>query len=200
VIGAIVFAISIYMPVYLQGVLGDSATESGLTLIGFTGAWVVLATITGNLITRTGRYRIFPIIGSILVTIGMGLTMQAYIVGTQNAVSPAQIGTATAALNFFRAIGGSLAVAGLGALLANRVADELGRRLGDQAHLVNIDRVLQGGDIPARLSGATQSALASALHSVWVVTAILAVFGIVLALAQEERRLRTDAPASAPAD
>jgi EmrB/QacA subfamily drug resistance transporter len=226
VIGAIVFAISIYMPVYLQGVLGDSATASGVTLIGFSGAWVVTATITGNLITRTGRYRIFPIIGAILVTtglvlatqlgtesshatiallmilpgIGMGLTMQAYIVGTQNAVPPAQIGTATAALNFFRAIGGSLAVAGLGALLANRVADELGHRLGDQAHLVNIDRVLQGGDIPARLSGATQSALASALHSVWVVTAILAVFGIVLALAQEERRLRTDAPASAPAD
>jgi hypothetical protein len=187
----------------------------------------VTATVTGNLITRTGRYRIFPIIGATLVTIGlviatqfgtdtshgaiaalmiipgvgMGLSMQAYIVGTQNAVSPAQIGTATAALNFFRAIGGSLAVAGLGALLANRVADELGDRLGAQAHRVNIDRLLQGGDVPVRLSGATEAALSSALHSVWVVTAILAVAGIVLAVAQEERRLRTDAPeAAAPAD
>jgi len=123
--------------------------------------------------------------------------MQAYIVGTQNAVRPAQIGVATAALNFFRAIGGSLAVAGLGALLANRVASELGDRLGGQAHLVNIDRVLQGGDVPARLTSATQSALASALHSVFLVAAIVAVAGIVLAVAQEERRLRTDAPASA---
>jgi len=225
VIGAVVFALSIYMPVYLQGVLGDTATESGVTLIGFTGAWVVMATVTGNLITRTGRYRVFPIIGSIFVAvglviatqfatdtshvaiallmilpgIGMGLTMQAYVVGTQNAVPPAQIGTATAALNFFRSIGGSLAVAGLGALLANRVADELGDRLGAQARLVNIDRLLQGGDVPLRLSGATESALASALHSVWVVTAIIAVVGIALALAQEERRLRTDAPTTAAA-
>ena len=113
VIGALVFAISIYMPIYLQGVLGDSATVSGLTLIGFTGAWVVTATITGNLISRTGRYRIFPIIGATLVAIGlaittqfgtgtshgviavlmivpgigMGLSLQAYVVGTQNAVS-----------------------------------------------------------------------------------------------------------------
>ncbi len=223
VVGALVFAISIYMPIYLQGVLGDSATVSGLTLIGFTGAWVVTATVTGNLISRTGRYRIFPIIGSILVTIGlviatqfgtetshgvvaalmiipgigMGLSLQAYVVGTQNAVAPAQIGTATAALNFFRAIGGSLAVAGLGTLLANRVAGELGDRLGAQAHLVNIDKLLQGGDVPARLTGATQSALASALHSVWLVTAVVAAIGIVLAVAQEERRLRTDAPASA---
>src|SRR4051812_17066768 len=114
VVGALVFAISIYMPIYLQGVLGDSATVSGLTLIGFSGAWVVTATVTGNLISRTGRYRIFPIIGSILVTIGlvvatqfgtdtthgvvavlmiipgigMGLSLQAYVVGTQNAVAP----------------------------------------------------------------------------------------------------------------
>jgi hypothetical protein len=64
---------------------------------------------------------------------------------------------------------------------------------------VNIDRVLQGGDVPARLSGATEDALASALHSVWLVTAVIAVAGIVLAVAQEERRLRTDAPASAEA-
>jgi EmrB/QacA subfamily drug resistance transporter len=224
VVGALVFAISIYMPIYLQGVLGDSATVSGLTLIGFTGAWVVTATVTGNAISRTGRYRIFPIVGSILVTIGlviatqfgtdtshlviavlmilpgigMGLSLQAYVVGTQNAVQPSQIGTATAALNFFRAIGGSLAVAGLGTLLANRVADELGDRLGARADLVNIDKVLQGGDVPVRLQGATASALSSALHSVWLVTAIIAIAGIVLALALEERRLRTDAPASAP--
>ncbi len=114
VIGALVFAISIYMPIYLQGVLGDSATMSGLTLIGFTGAWVITATITGNLISRTGHYRVFPIIGATLVTvgvviatqfgtgtshaviatlmilpgIGMGLSMQAYVVATQNAVRP----------------------------------------------------------------------------------------------------------------
>src|SRR5690606_5209652 len=73
VFGAVLFAVSIYVPVYLQGVRGDSATVSGLVLIGFSGGWVAAATRTGHAITRTGRYRIFPIAGAVCVLVGVSL-------------------------------------------------------------------------------------------------------------------------------
>ncbi len=226
IIGAIVIAVSIYMPVYLQGVHGDSATESGLVLIGFSAGWVVTATITGRLITRTGRYRIYPIVGAcaacagvlllallgtetpqLLVAamlvvggVGMGLSVQSYVVATQNAVATEQLGTATAALQLFRSMGSSLAVAGLGALLANRVAGELHERLGGASARVDIDQLLQGGGVAPELSARTQDALATALHSVFLVTAVLAALGILIALAQEERPLRRQRQTASAAD
>jgi hypothetical protein len=126
--------------------------------------------------------------------------VQAYIVGTQNAVPMAQLGTATAALQLFRSIGSALAVAGLGTLLANRVGSELHDRLGGAAPRVDVDRLLQGGDVAADLSARTHEALAAALHSVWLVTAAIAAVAIVLALIQEERPLRTHQPGSDRAD
>jgi EmrB/QacA subfamily drug resistance transporter len=139
VLGAIVFAISIYLPVYLQGVLGDSATGSGLVLLGFMLSWVAMGTISGHLISRTGRCKVFPMIGSVLIAIGvvlltglepstpnlavatllvvsglgLGCSMQAYIVGTQNAVTGEQLGTATAALQLSRSLGSALALANI---------------------------------------------------------------------------------------
>jgi EmrB/QacA subfamily drug resistance transporter len=222
-LGAIVFAVSIYLPVYLQGVLGDSATGSGLVLLGFSLAWVAMGTTTGHLISRTGRYKVFPMVGSVLIAVGMvlltrlqpstpnvlvaallvlsgvglGCSMQAYIVGTQNAVAGEQLGTATAALQLFRSMGSALAVAGLGTLLANRVASELHDRLGEQAGRVDIDRLLQGATGPADLTGPTHAALAGALHTVWLVAAGLALANIVVAALQEERPLRTR-PVSEP--
>jgi len=217
VFGAVLFSVSIYIPVYLQGALGDSATVSGLVLLGFSAGWVTAATFTGNAITRTGRYRPFPIAGAICILtgvslltlldtgtshalavafltiagVGMGLSVQTYVVATQNAVAVPQLGTATAALQFFRTTGGSLAVAGLGALLSNRLASELSDRLGAAAQRVDTDRLLQGGRVAPELSQRTHDALASALQSVFLVTAIVAVAGVVFALALEERPLRT---------
>jgi EmrB/QacA subfamily drug resistance transporter len=218
VFGAVLFAVSIYVPVYLQGVLGDSATVSGLVLIGFSAGWVTAATFSGNAITRTGRYRIFPIVGAVCVLVGvslltqldpgsahavavaflviagvgMGLSVQAYVVATQNAVAVPQLGTATAALQFFRSMAGSLAVAGLGALLSNRLASELSDRLGAAAQRVDPNQLLQGGRVAPELSARTHDALAGALHSVFLVTAVVAAIGVVLALALEERPLRTE--------
>jgi MFS family permease len=205
-------------------VLGDSATVSGLVLIGFTLGWVAAATLTGRAMTRTGRYRPYPIAGSICVVtgaalltlldtgtshvvtmafltiagVGMGLSVQAYVVGTQNAVAIPQLGTATAALQFFRSMGGSLAVAGLGALLSNRLASELSERLGAAAQRVDPNRLLQGGRVAPELSERTHDALATALQSVFLVTAVIAAIGVVLALALEERPLRSEHAAPEP--
>ncbi|UGS34359.1 Multidrug resistance protein 3 [Capillimicrobium parvum] len=220
VFGAVLFSVSIYVPVYLQGVLGDSATISGLVLMGFSVGWVTAASLTGNAMSRTGRYKPFPIAGAICVLagvslltqldsdtshalavvfltiagIGMGLSVQAYVVATQNAVPVPQLGTATAALVFFRSLAGSLAVAGLGALLSNRLAAELTDRLGNAALRVDTNRLLQGGRVAPELSERTHDALASALQPVFLVTAIIAVAGVACALMLEERPLRTQQP------
>jgi MFS family permease len=206
------------VPVFSQGVQRVSATSSGVILIPFSLGWVAAATTTGQLISRTGRYRPYPIIGSIFILVGltglalldagsqpgwvatilvvtgfgMGMTFQPYIIATQNAVEAANLGIATATIQFFRSMGGSLAVAALGTLLANRLATELQARLGAAASRVDSDRLLGGGaSVPGALSGGVQAALADALHWVFVATVPLGVLALVLALALPERPLRT---------
>jgi EmrB/QacA subfamily drug resistance transporter len=218
VVGAIIFAVSIYVPVFSQGVQQISATSSGVILIPFSLGWVAAATVTGQLISRTGRYRPFPIVGSVFILgglallallgagsppaavagilvitgIGMGMTFQPYIIATQNAVEVSNLGIATATIQFFRSMGGSLAVAALGTLLANRLVTELHDRLGAAASRVDTDRLLGGGaSVPGALSGGVQSALAGALHWVFVATVPLGILALVLALALPERALRT---------
>jgi EmrB/QacA subfamily drug resistance transporter len=221
VVGAIIFAVSIYVPVFSQGVQRISATSSGVVLIPFSLGWVVAATVTGQLISRTGRYRPFPIVGSLFILtglsllalldagsspawvavilvvtgLGMGMTFQPYVIATQNAVEVSNLGIATATIQFFRSMGGSLAVAALGTLLANRLASELAARLGEAASRVDTDRLLgAGAAVPGGLSGGTQAALADALHAVFVASVPLGVLAVLLAIALEERPLRTRSP------
>jgi EmrB/QacA subfamily drug resistance transporter len=218
VVGAIIFAVSIYVPVFSQGVQRISATSSGVILIPFSLGWVVAATVTGQLISRTGRYRPFPIIGSlfiftglsllalldassrpawvaailVVIGLGMGMTFQPYVIATQNAVEVSNLGIATATIQFFRSMGGSLAVAALGTLLANRLASELTARLGDAASRVDTDRLIgAGASAPSGLSGDAQAALADALHSVFVASVPLGLVALVLAFALREVPLRT---------
>jgi EmrB/QacA subfamily drug resistance transporter len=147
-IGGVLFGITIYVPVYVQRVLGASATSSGVILIPLSFGWVLASFVSGQLITKTGRYRVYPILGAALVLagcillalldenssrllvtfdltivgLGMGTMFQVYVIATQNRVQMSEIGVATAAIQFFRSMGGSLAVAGLGALLTARLA------------------------------------------------------------------------------
>jgi MFS family permease len=150
-IGGVLFGITIYVPVFVQRVLGSSATASGVVLIPLSFGWVLTSFASGQYISRTGRYKMFPIIGSILVLagcillslldadssraivtldltvvgLGMGTMFQTFVIATQNRVAMSEIGVATAAIQFFRSMGGSLAVAGLGALLTARLASGL---------------------------------------------------------------------------
>jgi hypothetical protein len=218
VVGAVLFAVSIYVPVFSQGVQRVSATSSGVILIPFSLGWVAAATATGQLISRTGRYRPFPIVGSVFILtgltllaflrvgsppaavaailvvtgFGMGMTFQPYIIATQNAVDVANLGIATATIQFFRSMGGSLAVAVLGTLLSNRLATDLRDQLGAGAARVDTDRLLGGGaSVPAGLSGGVQQALADALHTVFLAAVPLGIVALVLALALREVPLRT---------
>jgi len=125
------------VPLYLQIVKGSSPTVAGLQMIPFVVGIMSGSIISGQLISRTGRYRIFPIVGSILMVVslglfaligadtplwrtmlimvlmglGLGLNMQPMITAVQNAVSPREIGVATSSVTFFRSMGGTLGTA-----------------------------------------------------------------------------------------
>jgi EmrB/QacA subfamily drug resistance transporter len=182
-IGGVLFGITIYVPVYVQRVLGSSATSSGIVLIPLSFGWVIASFASGQYISRTGRYKVFPIAGSILVLagcillallgadssrivvtldltvvgVGMGTMFQTFVIATQNRVDMSEIGVATAAIQFFRSMGGSLAVAGLGALLTAKAVH----------------------------------GLAHATHAVFVAIVPLAALIVVLAFLLPEHELRT---------
>jgi MFS family permease len=217
-IGAVMFGVTVYVPVYVQGVQGASAVSSGLALLPLSLCWSLASAVGGQLVARTGRYRWLPILGSALVLagfvllsrigvgssgtvialdlvvigLGMGAMVQVYMVAAQNAVATAQIGVTTAALQFFRTMGGSLTVTGLGALLAGRVAVELTHQLGAAGRTIDPNRLLQGGaHVPPGLLQGTREALASAMHSVFLVGIPIAAAMLVVALLLPERPLRS---------
>jgi MFS family permease len=219
VIGALLFGVTIYAPVFMQDVLGSTATNSGALLIPLSAGWVVASVIVGQLVARTGRYRVFPIVGSTLVLIGvalltrlgtgstlaitsaylvvigtgMGVMFQVYVIASQNAVEVSQIGVTTGLLNFFRSMGGSLAVAGLGALLTSRLTSELPEHLGPAAARVDPNRLIQsggGGRVPPALADGAHAALSASLHSVFLVCVPIAAVGLLIAFGLEQRPLR----------
>ncbi|WP_307798170.1 MDR family MFS transporter [Actinoplanes flavus] len=137
ILGMAMFGGLMTVPLYLQIVKGSSATVAGLQMIPFVVGIMGGSIISGQLIAKTGRYRIFPIVGSVfmvvalflfsligadtplwrtmlvmvLMGLGLGSNMQPMITAVQNAVSPREIGTATGAVTFFRSMGGTLGTA-----------------------------------------------------------------------------------------
>lgn len=150
--GAMMLGSITFLPIFLQMAKSASATQSGLQLIPLTIGILTGSTIAGQYMGRTGRYRILPIIGTAIATVGAlgltqiapdmpntlfyitlilmgaGLGMNFPVISTavQNAAPRRHLGTATAAGILFRQIGGSIAVALFGALFASAVAQSLG--------------------------------------------------------------------------
>ncbi len=148
--GIAMFGALAFLPQYLQLVHGVSATESGLLLLPLLIGLLSMSISSGQYISRTGKYRWFPLAGTILVTIGLalltrlgahtplalvslyilvfglglGLFMQVLTVVVQNAVPMKQLGVATSSVTFFRSMGGAIGASALGAVLTAGIAAE----------------------------------------------------------------------------
>jgi len=155
IVGFAMFGVIIFLPLYLQTVHGATPTSSGLQLLPLIIGLLVTSITSGRMVTRTGRYKIYPIVGTALMTVGIfllaqqtpsttlavssvymfvvgagiGLVMQVLVVAVQNSVPYSQLGTATSSATFFRSIGGSFGVAVMGAVFNNRLASNLPRYL-----------------------------------------------------------------------
>jgi EmrB/QacA subfamily drug resistance transporter len=157
--GIAMFGAIIFLPFYLQAVMGMTPTESGLAMLPAVFGILTTSIISGRLITRTGRYKIFPILGAAILIVallmlsrlqvgtpfwqlalfelafgaGLGMTMQTIVTAVQNAVEYRDLGTSTSATTFFRQMGGTIGAAVFGAILANRLTVHLTEQLGAAA-------------------------------------------------------------------
>jgi EmrB/QacA subfamily drug resistance transporter len=155
VVGFVMFGALTYLSIYLQVVRGITPTLSGLHLLPMMLGLLATSILSGQAITWTGRYKIFPIVGTAITTLGvflcsrldetsstftltvsfcvlglgLGLVMQVLVIAVQNAVDYRNLGAATSGSTFFRSIGGSFGVAAFGSIFNNRLAVNLAEAL-----------------------------------------------------------------------
>ncbi|MFE9401160.1 MFS transporter [Streptomyces sp. NPDC006530] len=217
VIGVALFGAASYLPTFLQMVDGASATESGLLVLPMMGGIVGASIVSGQLISRTGHYRIYPILGGAVSAVGMwllsrlgtdtprldysiwmavlgtgiGLVMPVLILAVQNAVDPADLGTATSANNYFRQIGGSVGAAVFGTLFTNRLAHALTERLPTGARLPDPESITPQlvHAMPPELRDGYIRAYADAMPRVFLYLVPVLVLGFVLAFFLKEKPL-----------
>ncbi len=155
IIGFAMFGAITFLPLFFQVAKGLNPTASGLQLLPLMAGLLVVSIASGQVISRTGRYRAFPIAGTGIVTVGLfllsrltpttggllqvlyltllgvgiGGVMQVLVLVTQNAVPQGELGVATSAATFFRSIGGSFGAAIFGAIFSNVLAGRLATQL-----------------------------------------------------------------------
>ncbi|NSC24618.1 DHA2 family efflux MFS transporter permease subunit [Streptomyces albus subsp. chlorinus] len=217
-VGIALLGAASYLPSYLQMVEGASATSSGLLLLPLMCGVVLASTLAGQLISRTGRYKIFPIIGCALsaegmwllskldedtsrevfgiwsgiLGLGVGFVLPVLVLAVQNSVRPTDIGVATSANNYFRQIGGSVGAALFGTLLAHRLADALAREFpGSQDKLPDPDSVTPElvRALPGPLRDGYIQAYADAMPRIFLYLVPVLVLGLALALFLKEKPL-----------
>jgi EmrB/QacA subfamily drug resistance transporter len=155
IIGIAMFGALAYIPTYLQMVTGANATQAGFLMIPMMAALLVTSIVSGQLVSKTGRYKWLPIVGTLVVAgalallstmtaglavwvicvylaimgLGLGMSMQILILIVQNSFPVSQVGTATASNNYFRQIGASLGSAIVGSLFVARLTTLLTERM-----------------------------------------------------------------------
>ncbi len=214
VIGFALFGALTYLPLFQQVVRGATPTESGLQLIPVMAGVLIGSIGSGQAITATGRYKLFPIVGCAIATVGLlllsrldagtstffaslamlvlglglGLVMQVLVLAVQNAVEYSDLGVATSGATLFRSLGGSLGTAVLGAIFTARLTDELAGspagQLGGSVDPASLQR------LPAAARDAYTGAFTDALSTVFLVGAGFVVLAFLLAWLIEERPLR----------
>ena len=193
VVGFAMFGALSFLPLFFQIVKGVSPTESGLRLFPMMGGLLVASIGSGQIVSRWGRYKVFPVVGTILVTIGLylmshiglatseliialymvvfglglGLVMQVLVVAVQNAVTYEELGTATSGVTFFRMIGGSFGTAVFGAIFANVLAGNLVRYLHGLAVPHNVASQIDNPKLLAHASPVLRAGVTEAIaHSI----------------------------------
>jgi EmrB/QacA subfamily drug resistance transporter len=225
VVGLALFGSVTYLPLYLQVVRSASPTSSGLQLAPMMGGVLLTSIVCGQVISRSGRYRPFPILGSALMTagllllwripadagtayivlctlvlgIGLGMVTQVLVLAVQNGVDHEHLGVATSGAVLFRSIGGAVGVALFGAIFANALQRPLAPALGDDVAAVLASR----GSIRASAAGLRPDmveTISAALHLVFLIAALIAVSAFVLSFFLREVPLRRTLVSAPPAE
>ncbi len=220
VVGFAMFGAITYLPVFFQVVRGESPTVSGLELLPLIVGMLTVSIGSGQVISRTGRYRIFPIAGTALITVGLlmlsqlgiettwplaalyllvlgmglGAVMQVLVLIVQNAVPYSELGVATSGATFFRSIGGSFGAAIFGAIFANVLVGNLVRHLGTAKLPAGLSSSTVTPAILDKLPAAVHHGLAAAyaesIQTVFIIAAPIAFIAFLASWLIPELELR----------
>ena len=202
--GAAVFGSLSYVPLFIQAVLGTSATQAGITLTPMSLSWTIASIFGGNLLLRMG-YRTLALTGMVVLTIGaffmtridastsqiavmvytglmgvgMGLSVPAFLIAVQSSVRRQQLGVATSTLQFSRSIGGTLGVSVLGAFLSSNLAARL-IQAGLDPNAISLNSLLDPlAHGSAAVDGALRQALAATIAGMFLISFIAALIALV---------------------
>ena len=179
VVGFAMFGAITFLPLYMQVVKGLSPTISGLRLTPLMGGLLITSVSSGQIISRWGRYKVFPIVGSAVTTVGLfvlsrvspttgwlelsagmlilglgiGMVLPVLVIAVQNAVDYKDLGTATSGTTFFRSIGASFGVAIFGAIFSNTLLGNIRASIGHVQFPAGLS--VTGGVSPAQLKALT---------------------------------------------
>ncbi|HKX06759.1 MAG TPA: MDR family MFS transporter [Stellaceae bacterium] len=227
VVSMVTFGTMMLLPIYLQLAAGMSAGRSGLLMAPLTGASVIGAFSSGQIMRHRGRYKLQPLVGLSLATlalillalmptdapatlislalalfgVGVGASFPVMLVAIQNAADPRDIGAATSAVNFFRSMGGSFGAAVLWSVLIIALTRKLASSGGTTVP-ENAIGLLQGGaeaftSLSPALKATLLPALGSAFHVVFAIAAVLNLLALAIASVLREQPLRTTPAGSA---
>ncbi|HSZ42844.1 MAG TPA: MDR family MFS transporter [Trebonia sp.] len=211
IVGFAMFGALTYLPAFFQVVRGISPTISGVYLLPLMAGLLIMSIGSGQVISKTGKYRIFPIVGSLLLTLGLyllslmgvgsatwqdslymlvlglglGSIMQVLVIIVQNGVPHSEIGVATAGSTFFRSIGGSFGTAIFGAIFSNVLVGNLATHL----HGVRLPSGFNAADVtpavlahlPAFVRDGFTAGYAESIHTVFLIAVPIALLTVVAA-------------------
>jgi EmrB/QacA subfamily drug resistance transporter len=226
-VGLAMFGAMTFLPLYQQTVQGESPTISGLALTPMMIGVTITSILAGQVTTRTGRYKIFPVLGGaimglgiylltnlaidttrltsavyyVVLGLGIGFIMQMVSLIAQNSVEQKDMGVASSARMFFQQIGGSLGVAAFGAVFARKLTESLTSTAGHGAHMSSTSLLNPAtvNALPATIKHDVFFAIAHAVQSVFIWALPAAVLIFVLALFIKEVPLRGRAAPAAEA-
>jgi MFS family permease len=197
-------------------VKGSTPTQAGIQMLPMMGGLFVMSMVTGRVISKIGRYRMFPIAGTLLVAVamlllarlqigtpihvmyidmgilgcGLGMVMQVLILAVQNSVEFRHVGVATSGATLFRSIGGSIGVAAFGAVFSNGLASRLEKLLPPDTELPHALGPTAIHALPQALRDDYLHAFAGALHTVYLAAACVVLVAFALAWLLKDHPLR----------
>jgi EmrB/QacA subfamily drug resistance transporter len=218
IVGLSMFGAVTFLPVYLQVVKGVSPSVSGLMLMPMMFGMLITSVISGRLISRFGRYKLYPIIGTGVMTLGlgllallsteshdwqtafdalwlglgMGMVMQVLVLAVQNSVDYSRLGVATSGTMLFRALGGALGVALFGAIFANQLHAQLAG-----PGMEFLERVIPSAvrGLPPTMHAEYVAAVMAALRPVFIAAVAISALAFALSFLLREIPLREGAAA-----
>ncbi|SOE93605.1 drug resistance transporter, EmrB/QacA subfamily [Burkholderia sp. D7] len=216
IVGFSLFGAITFLPLYLQVAKGSTPSQAGLQILPMMAGILSTSIISGRLISRIGKYRWFPICGTVLVACGMflmstlqlatplhtmylfmlllglglGMVMQVLVLAVQNAVPFKNVGVATSGATLFRSIGGSVGVATFGAIFTNGLQSRLADTMPAGAELPRSMGPTTVEHLPAALRDTYLNAFAGSMHVVFLVAGAVVLLAFALSWFMQDKPLR----------